>query len=98
MATWTDRMKLVSILVVSALTLFPIGQGRAQELQLSPDGDRLLVPPKTKLERDLGLEGKPPGQVEQPAPDDEAYSTEEPDENLDDERLPPTPPTGSRRP
>ena len=91
-------MKLVSILMVSALTLLPISQGRAQELQVSPDGDRLLVPPKTKLERDLGLEGRPPGQVEQPAPDDDAYSTEEPDENLDDEKLPPTPSLKSRQP
>lgn len=91
-------MKLISILMLSALTLLPISQGRAQELQVGPDGDRLLVPPKTKLERDLGLEGKPPGQVERPAPDDDAYSTEEPDENLDDERLPPTSSPGSRRP
>ena len=91
-------MKLVSILMVSALTLLPMSQGRAQELQVSPDGDRLLVPPKTKLEQDLGLEGRPPGQVEQPAPDDDAYSTEEPDENLDDEKLPPTPSLKSRQP
>jgi hypothetical protein len=91
-------MKLLSILMVSALTLLPLRQGRAQELQVSPDGNRLVVPPKTKLERDLGLEGKPPGQVEQPAPDDDAYSTEEPDENLDDERLPPTSSPSSRRP
>ena len=91
-------MKLVSILMVSALTLLPLSQGRAQELQASPDGNRMVVPPKTKLERNLGLEGKPPGQVEQPAPDDDAYSTEEPDENLDDERLPPTSSPSPRRP
>lgn len=91
-------MKLVSILMVSALTLLPISQGRAQGLQVSPDGNRLVVPPKTKLERDLGLKGKPPGQFEQPVPDDDAYSTEELDENLEDERLPPAPPPKSRRP
>lgn len=91
-------MKLVSIVAVTVITLLPVGQGVAQDLQVSPDGNRLVVPPKTKLERDLDLEGKPPGQVEQPAPDDDAYSTEEPDENLDNERLPPTSSPRSRRP
>jgi hypothetical protein len=89
-------MKLVSILAVSSLTLLPISPGLAQDLRVGSDDNRIMVPPKTKRERDLGLEGKPPGQIEQPAPDDENNMTDEPDENLDDERLPPTPPSGRR--
>ena len=58
----------------------------------SPRGD---VGPRTRRERDLGLEGKPQGQEEQPAPDDDAYSNEEPDE--DDDVVPGVPPASRRR-
>lgn len=92
-------MKLVPILTVSTLILLPTNQGMAQGVRVSPDENRIVVPPRTKQERNLGLEGRPPGQVEQPAPDDDEDNTSEvPDENLDDERLPPTSPPGPRQP
>ena len=91
-------MKLISIMTASALALLPIERALSQSLQVSPDGDRVLVPPKTKRERNLGLEGRPPGQIEQPSPDDGEMTTEEPDENLQDEALPPTPPVRPRQP
>ena len=90
-------MKLVPILTALALTL-PIIPAQAQGLEVSPDGSRIIVPPRTPKERELGLEGRPPGAVEQPAPDDDDLTLDEPDENLDDERLPPTPPIKPDRP
>ena len=91
-------MKLISIMTASALALLPIERALSQSLQVSPDGDRVLVPPKTKRERNLGLEGRPPGQIEQPSPDDGDMTTEEPDDNLEDETLPPMPPVRPRQP
>ncbi|WP_156376099.1 hypothetical protein [Methylobacterium sp. Leaf117] len=88
-------MKLVTTLTVLALAL-SVAPAWAQGLGVSPDGDPVVVPPKTPKERELGLEGRPPGQVEQPAPDDDMLS-DVPDENLDDERLPPTPPVSPSR-
>ena len=91
-------MKLISIVTASVLALLTVEGALSQSLQVSPDGDRVLVPPKTKRERNLGLEGRPPGQVEQPSPDDGDMTTEEPDENLEDEALPLTPPARPRLP
>lgn len=83
-------VKLVTALTALVLTL-PVMPAQAQGLGVGPDGESVVVPPKTPKEKELGLEGKPPGAVEQPAPVDDDMLLDEPDENLDDERLPPTP-------
>jgi hypothetical protein len=90
-------MKLISILIASALALLPMERALSQGLQVNPDGSRSELPPQTKREKDLGLEGKPLGQNEQASPDEDML-IDEPDENLDDETLPPTPPVSPSRP
>jgi hypothetical protein len=89
-------MKCTSLLVIFGLTSVLAPSASAQGLWVNPDGPRSELPPKTKRERDLSLEGRPAGQVEQLAPDDDMLS-DVPDENLDDERLPPTPPVSPSR-
>ena len=80
-----------------ALGLLMTAPAGAQDVSPGLDSPRGDVGPRTKRERDLGLEGKPRGQDEQPAPDDDAYSTEEPDYD-DDDVVPGVPPSKPRRP
>ena len=91
-ATGDNPMKnvLLPILALSLLTTLPAG---AQGIPLG--GDNL---PRTDQERELGLEGRPRGLREQPGPDEDDVTIEEPDENLDDETLPPTHPPTPRYP
>jgi len=90
-------MKLV--ITLAALTLALSGApGWAEGLGVGPNGDIVVIPPRTPKELELGLEGRPPGAVEQPSPDDSDLLIDEPDENLDDPRLPPTPPLSPSRP
>jgi hypothetical protein len=90
-------MKLATTLTVLTLAL-TIAPARSQDLTVRSNGDDIIVFPRTPRERDLRLESKPPGQVEQPAPDDADLMIDEPDENLDNEALPPTPPVSPRQP
>lgn len=87
-----------AVLSLAAITLLMAAQAGAQSLQPPPDGSSTREAPCTKRERDLGLDGKPRGQTERSAPNDDGYSTEEPDDDEDDdlgealrEARPPTP-------
>lgn len=86
-----------AVLSLAAVSLLMAAHADAQSLQPPSDGSITREAPRTKRERDLGLDGKPPGQRERSAPDDGGYSTEEPDDEDDDlgealrESQPPTP-------
>ena len=86
------KFAIMPLVGLGLMTAMPAG---AQDVAPGLDSPRGDVGPRTRRERDLGLEGKPQGQVEQPAPDDDAYSTEEPDE--DDDVVPGVPPASRRR-
>lgn len=77
-------MKL-AVLSLAAISLLMVAQAGAQSLQPAPDDPSTKVAPRTKRERDLGLDGKPRGQRELSAPDRDGYSTEEPDADEDDD-------------
>ncbi|KQO63338.1 hypothetical protein [Methylobacterium sp. Leaf88] len=77
-------MKRATLLLV-AISLFMAAHASAQSLQPPSDGPSTREAPRTKRERDLGLDGKPRGQRELSAPDRDGYSTEEPDDEEDDD-------------
>jgi hypothetical protein len=69
-----------AILPLAALSLLLAAPGSAQSPQPSPSGSGMSDAPRTKREKALGLEGKPRGQRELSAPDEDGNSTEEPDD------------------
>ncbi|KQQ37538.1 hypothetical protein ASF58_23510 [Methylobacterium sp. Leaf125] len=77
-------MKLV-VQSLAAISLLMAAQAEAQSLQPRSDDPSMREAPRTKRERDLGLDGKPRGQRELSAPDKDGYSTEEPDDDEDDD-------------
>ena len=68
-----------AILPHAAISLLLAAPASAQSPQLSLDLSGMSDAPRTKRERALGLEGKPRGQRELSAPDENGNSTEEPD-------------------
>lgn len=91
-------MKFMTI-PLAAMSLLMAGAADAQSLQAQADSPGMNDAPRTKRERDLGLEGKPRGQKELSGPDDDGYSTEEPDYDDDDpdEVLPASPGSAPQR-
>lgn len=88
------KFAMMPLMVLGLVAVMPaVAQGVPPGL----DGPRSDDLPLTRRERDFGLDGTPRELREQPGPDDEDYTTEEPDENLDDETLPPTTPLKPRR-
>jgi hypothetical protein len=77
-------MKL-TVLSLATISLLLAMRADAQSLQPLSDGLSPREAPRTKRERDLGLDGKPRGQRELSAPDKDGYSTEEPDDDEDDD-------------
>lgn len=77
-------MKL-AVLSLAGISLLMAGQADAQSLQPPSDDPSTREAPRTKRERDLGLDEKPRGQRELSAPDRDGYSTEEPDDGEDDD-------------
>jgi hypothetical protein len=69
-----------AILSLATISLFLAAPASAQSPQRSPDGSGMSDAPRTKREKALGLEGKPRGQRELSAPDENGNSTEEPDD------------------
>ncbi|MGU3362764.1 hypothetical protein ACLBWX_20760 [Methylobacterium sp. M6A4_1b] len=77
-------MKL-AVLSLAAISLLTTAQADAQSLPPPADAPSGREAPRTKRERDLGLDGKPRGQRELSAPDRDGNSTEEPDADEDDD-------------
>jgi hypothetical protein len=77
-------MRLPVLSLVTACLLMT-AHADAQSQQLLSDDPSTREAPRTKRERDLGLDGKPRGQRELSAPDQDGYSTEEPDDDEDDD-------------
>jgi hypothetical protein len=69
-----------AILSLAAVSLLLAAPASAQSPQPSPDLSGMSDAPRTKREKALGLEGKPRGQRELSAPDENGNSTEEPDD------------------
>ena len=69
-----------AILPLAAISLLLAAPAGAQRQQPPPDGSGMSDAPRTKREKALGLEGKPRGQRELSAPDENGNSTEEPDD------------------
>ena len=91
------NLAIIPLVALGLITSVPAG---AQDVAPGLDSPRGDIGPRTKRERDLGLEGKPRGQEEQTAPDD-THSTEEPDYDADDDLddvVPGVPPRSPRRP
>lgn len=87
------NLAIIPLVALGLITSMPTSaQDVAPGLE-SPRGD---VEPRTRRERDLGLEGKPRGQEEQPAPENDADLAEEPDD--EDDIVPGVPPASRRRP
>ena len=81
------------ILPLIAICLLMAVPANTQTLHAQFNSPRMNDVPRTKRERDFGLEGQSRGRSELSAPDDDEYSTEEPDYDEDDleEVLPPGP-------
>lgn len=77
-------MKL-AVLPLAGISLLMATYADAQSLQPPSDDPSTYEAPRTKRERDLDLDGRPPGQRELSAPDRDGYSTEEPDDDDDDD-------------
>lgn len=73
---------LLPILALSLIMAVPAG---AQSVLPDLDSPRLDKQLRTKREKDLGLEGSPQGQREQPAPEDDGLNTDRPAEVEDDD-------------
>jgi hypothetical protein len=73
-----------AILPLTAISLVLAAPTSAQSPQRPPAGSGMSDAPRTKREKALGLEGKPRGQRELSAPDDNGNSTEEPDDKNGD--------------
>jgi hypothetical protein len=74
-----------AVLSLAGISLLMVAQADAQSLQPPSDDPSMREAPRTKRERDLGLDGKPRGQRELSAPDRDGYSTEEPGDDEDDD-------------
>ena len=86
------KLAIMPLVALGLITTVPAG---AQEVAPGTDVPRENNLPRTRQERDLGLEGQPRGQSEQPAPDVGEDGSREIDD--EDDVVPGAPPRNPRR-